>query len=86
MNNVAPDLVSYVVQRVQEREGELSKTKLVKLLYLIDVEHYRRFRKTLTDLTWYFYHYGPYAFELESVLRNMPFGFDEEEVVTAKGH
>lgn len=79
-------LVNYIVQRVWEREGSLGKTKLVKLLYLIDVEYYRRFGRTLTGWRWRFYHYGPYAAEVESVLRGSAARLDEESAQTAQGH
>jgi hypothetical protein len=42
----------------------LGTTKLVKLFYLIDHEFYRWHRRTLTDATWVFYHYGPYCEDL----------------------
>jgi hypothetical protein len=32
------------------------------------VEHYRETGERLTNLEWKFYHYGPYAFELEKIL------------------
>jgi Antitoxin SocA-like, Panacea domain len=45
-------------------------TRLVKLLYLTELEYFRRKRERLTDLVWKFYHYGPYPPALESVLGN----------------
>lgn len=75
----------YVVQRVREQEGSLSRTKLVKLLYLIDVEYYRRYRETLTGWQWRFHHYGPYAFEFETFLQTLPLDVDEAQVSTQTG-
>lgn len=43
-------------------------TRLVKLLYLADVEYFRTYGKRLTDLRWRFLHFGPYASELVDVL------------------
>jgi Antitoxin SocA-like, Panacea domain len=40
------------------------KTRLVKLLYLSELEYYRRTGRRLTSLDWKFYHFGPYAFSL----------------------
>ena len=85
MHQQTAALVNYVVRRVQEQEGTVNKTKLVKILYLIDLEYYRAFRQTLTGFDWTFYHYGPYAFEVEGILQGMPLGFDEDTVTTAKG-
>jgi hypothetical protein len=44
------------------------KTRLVKLLYLVELEYYRRTGKRLTELDWKFHHYGPYAFALQDSL------------------
>jgi hypothetical protein len=67
-------LIAYIVARARDHEITLNRTKLVKLLYLVDVERVRLGRKPLTGLTWVFYHYGPYAFELIDVLEAMEGG------------
>lgn len=46
----------------------MAKTRLIKLLYLVEVEHVKHFQDRLTNLEWQFYHYGPYASEIEQVL------------------
>src|SRR5882762_3415911 len=43
-------------------------TRLVKLMYLTEVEYYRLKRERLTDLDWKFYHYGPYPPSLIAVI------------------
>jgi hypothetical protein len=45
-----------------------SKTKLLKLLYLIDVESARSVGKPLTGWNWVFLHYGPWTADYDSVL------------------
>jgi hypothetical protein len=64
-------LIAYIVARAKDRGVTLNRTKLVKLLYLIDVERVRGHREPLTGLDWVFYHYGPYAFELIDTLEEM---------------
>ena len=67
IQNVEPDLpalIAYVAARCRERSIALSQTKLVKLLYLIDVARVASRRDPLTGLHWVFFHYGPYAIEL----------------------
>jgi hypothetical protein len=64
-------LIAYIVARSREREITLNRTKIVKLLYLIDVERVRSGRDLLTGLDWVFFHYGPYAFELLDTLKAM---------------
>jgi hypothetical protein len=62
------ELIAYVIDRALDRDATLTRTKLVKLLYLVDVETWRIERQLLTKLEWRFYHYGPYAFDLQAVL------------------
>jgi hypothetical protein len=72
--NIEPDLraiIAYIVARARERDITLNRTRLVKLLYLLDVERIRRRSAPLTGLNWIFFHYGPYAFELIDTLESM---------------
>lgn len=79
--NIEPDLrslIAYLVGRARERSITLTQTKLVKLLYLIDVERAASRRDPLTGLRWVFFHYGPYALELPETLNAM----EGTEIVT----
>lgn len=81
--NTEPDLralIAYIVARAQDRSITLTQTKLVKLLYLVDVARVSSRREPLTGLRWVFFHYGPYAFELEDTLDAM----DGSEVITSR--
>jgi hypothetical protein len=80
------NLIAYVVCKLVDMEASFGKTKLVKLLYLIDVENYRLFSHTLTGLDWVFYHYGPYAFEVDQTLKELDLDIPQEEVLTGAGH
>jgi hypothetical protein len=64
-------LIAYVIARARDRDVTLNQTKLVKLLYLIDVERAASARPSLTGLRWVFFHYGPYALELPETLEKM---------------
>jgi len=75
-------LIAYVVARARERDVTLNQTKLVKLLYLIDVERVASGREALTGLRWVFYHYGPYALELPDTLKPM----EGSEVIVSDWH
>jgi hypothetical protein len=61
-------LITYVVARSRERDVTLTQTKLVKLLYLVDIERAASGRPLLSGLKWVFFHYGPYALELPETL------------------
>jgi len=69
----AKDILIQVLSEAAEKNKGLGKTRLVKFLYLTEVEHYRETAERLTDLKWLFYHYGPYALELEGILAEREF-------------
>ena len=64
-------LIKAIVSFVTEKDGYVTKTKLLKYLYLIDIEYYRFFRCTFTGFNWIYYHYGPWAKEYEEIYENM---------------
>lgn len=41
--------------------NQLSKPRLVKLIYLLDWKHCLSYDKQATNIDWYFNHYGPYV-------------------------
>jgi sulfur relay (sulfurtransferase) DsrC/TusE family protein len=55
-------------------------------LYLVDVETYKISLSTLTKLNWKFYHYGPYAFEIDEALKQLELEIPQEDVITSSGH
>jgi hypothetical protein len=79
-------LVLYVVDKVNDLGGYTTTIRLVKYLYLIDLEYYRRYRYTLTGMDWIFYRYGPFAFELPKIGEDLGFDLQTERFETAKGH
>jgi hypothetical protein len=73
------DLLKYVIAELSERGFDVTKTALVKLLYLADVEAVRRGRPRVSSLQWICFKYGPYAFEIEDTLRQIS-GKDIDEL------
>ena len=49
--------------------GELSKPRLVKLIYLIDWKYTIENGKQFTNINWYFNHYGPYVNDIIDLMR-----------------
>ena len=47
---------------------EYSKTKLIKLLYLLDYETFKSTGHIFTDLSYKKYYYGPYSEEIEEAI------------------
>ncbi len=84
-NNFLNNLIRYIVSEVQDQDGVILRTRLVKLLYLCDIEYYRSKRQLLTDLDWKRYFYGPFAFELQDITKRMGLDLGEEEVDFATG-
>lgn len=79
------DLIKYIVTEIQDSGGVVLRTRLVKILYLCDVENYRNSRATLTGLDWVRYNYGPFAFELQDIGKHMGIDILEESVDFSSG-
>jgi hypothetical protein len=78
-------LLRYLIQRADDEETALTITKLVKLLYLFDVEYYRVTGHQLTGLDWRFYFYGPYDAAIESALSMVGLEVEERPGKAAQG-
>lgn len=61
-------LITAVVTWVVGEGSYVTKTKLLKLLYLFDIEYYRVHRQTFTAFGWKFFHLGPWAAEFDPTL------------------
>ena len=76
-------LIDLILERCSaERMLPPLKTRLVKLLYLTELEFFRRTGKRLTTLDWKFHHFGPYAKALGELLGNP----DEDAVAWSLTH
>jgi hypothetical protein len=62
------ELIVYVYNKYPKVE-ELSKTRLVKLIYLIDWKYTLLTGKQFTDIKWYFNHYGPYVEDVMNLVK-----------------
>jgi hypothetical protein len=83
--NLLKQLIIYLVDQIQDQEGIISKIHLVKLIYLIDVEYYRKYGRTLTNLDWIFYSYGPYAFQIDDAIQELGYRLGPENIQTKIG-
>jgi len=68
MNPKLTKLIPAIVSAVRERQSYVTKTKLLKLLYLFDLAWYRKHRETYTGFNWIFYLLGPWTDEYDPVL------------------
>ncbi|MEY2515242.1 MAG: hypothetical protein QOJ89_2600 [bacterium] len=74
IQNVEPDLAAlagYIVARARERRVTLNRLRLVKLLYLVDVENVRTRRTPVTGVQWVFADFGPHCDELDAMLAEL---------------
>ncbi|MBV9762096.1 MAG: DUF4065 domain-containing protein [Acidobacteriaceae bacterium] len=68
---VVSNLMTAIVTWVTDHDSWVTKTKLLKLLYLFDVEYYRRNGRTFTEFKWKFFHLGPWASEYDPALTGL---------------
>jgi len=61
MGDKLRDVIYYLISKLGIIE---SRTKLVKLIYLTDVEAKKELGKTISGLTYVYHFYGPYAPEI----------------------
>jgi uncharacterized phage-associated protein len=71
-------LENCIIYLVDNLQGELTRTKLVKLLFLADLNYYRQKGGSLTEVTYYSYFYGPFSEKIMEAINNLN-GFEIEE-------
>lgn len=71
MNPQVKQLIPAMVSYVNDHDGYVTKTKLLKLLYLFDVEFYRTHRRLFTEFSWKFFHLGPWTREFDPVVNEL---------------
>lgn len=71
-------LIKGILSEAEDQEIPVGRGRLVKILYLLEIEYYRLYQKRLTRLKWEFYHFGPYPREIEEVLCFSD--FEEEKI------
>ncbi|EGQ8248033.1 TPA: SocA family protein [Vibrio parahaemolyticus] len=77
--NELQKIVAYLCQ-VYPHKGELSKSRLTKLVYLADWYSSLVDERQLTDIHWHFNHYGPYVDDVMSEIVNSPYFTIEQEL------
>jgi hypothetical protein len=79
MSTPLTELVLAIVSYVTEHGGYVTKTKLLKLLYLFDVEFYRAHGRIFTGFQWKYFHLGPWTREFDPLLEGLIAGGDLTE-------
>ncbi|WP_455258419.1 Panacea domain-containing protein [Peptoniphilus asaccharolyticus] len=60
MNNKLRSVMRYIVKNYPYPD-DLTKTRITKLVYLIDWENVKEYGSQITNIEWFFDHYGPYV-------------------------
>ena len=64
-------LIAYIVSKYSDVHDGLTKTKLMKLIFLVDYEYYKRHGRTFTGSTYIKYFYGPFSMEIVEIIDEM---------------
>lgn len=71
MNTDVEKLIPAIISHVWQSNGNIAKTKLLKLLYLFDVEFFRVHRETYTRFNWIYHLLGPWTSEYDPLLKSL---------------
>ena len=63
------DVIKYLYLNYPYK-NELSKARVVKMVYLADWKSAMLYQKQLTNINWYFNHYGPYVSDVIEAIRS----------------
>lgn len=67
--NTLKDIIKYLFVNYPYK-NELSKARVVKMVYLSDWKYAITYGKQITGIQWYFNHYGPYVSDVINEIRN----------------
>ena len=65
--------------------NELSKPRLVKIIYLIDWKYAIDYGKQYTEINWFFNHYGPYVDDVIKLMKEKPSVFKVNSNINSLG-
>lgn len=65
------DILAYIVMRYPYKM-DLSNARVTKLIYLSDWHQSIHYKKTISDIEWYFDNYGPFVNDVKSVAIENP--------------
>ncbi len=66
--NTLKNIIKYLYLNYPYK-SELSKARMVKMVYLADWKCAIQYQRQLTDIKWYFNHYGPYVSDIIDAIR-----------------
>jgi hypothetical protein len=60
------EILHYFIKNYPYKD-ELSKTRITKMVYLADWKYSLKYYKQMTNIKWYFDHYGPYVNDIYNI-------------------
>lgn len=78
------DLLFYLVSKYP-KSGDLSKTKVTKLVYLCDWKAAIEYQKQLTHIEWYYDNFGPFVWDVVETAKDNPELFEINSAVNFFG-
>ena len=81
---IVESLLTYITEQLINLEAPCSTIRLIKYLYLIDIEYYKKHKRTLTEIEWVRYKFGPYFFAMPTIMKSS-LGFEYVEKPTENG-
>ncbi len=79
------DAITAVAAQAKAQGVKLSRTKLVKLLYFIDLAAWRTFGRTVTGVEWIWHKFGPYSSSVIDAVERMS-SEDELQVIQTNNY
>ena len=67
MQDKLRNIILYIV-KMYPYSKTLTISRIEKLIYLIDWEYVTRYKIQMTNISWYFDHYGPYSSDIYNIL------------------
>ncbi len=70
-------IISEILNQLKKNNLSTNITKVIKLLYIIEVEYFKFKKERLTNLKWRFYHYGPVPLEIYDYCKKNNINIDD---------
>lgn len=70
-------IISEILNQLKKNNLSTNITKVIKLLYIIEVEYFKFKKERLTSLKWRFYHYGPVPLEIYDYCKKNNINIDD---------
>lgn len=63
--------IVYLLCKKYPYKKELSRSRLTKLVYLVDLDHYRKFHKLATEIDWKYDNHGPFTWDVHEAAQSL---------------